>query len=335
MASKLKLIPDIAPKEMGWKCKVVVVEKTSTRTSQKGNGTYQHLWLMDTEENKVQATIFAQNIKALENTLVPLKTYLISNAYVKNTEERFRSAFGHTQWTITGSTRIEESDDDHSPLVESCFQFTPFDELQNYLDTDVEIAFAGIAVDVRPKRKIPSNNKVAATVQDIVLVTSFKVISLSTKANSSILINPKFEKLSGLREWVQRNKDILTEIIFQKSYDLPNISWMSYAQLNEMYFCNYYKYMHARALPRARCNVHITDATGSISASLFGEVAEKFLQLPAETLMKDCLTSEDFIKARDLNCPVQDRLIYMNYFEAAMEGLVMLSEIVSGKCWVW
>jgi hypothetical protein len=49
MASKLKLIPDIAPKEMGWKCKVVVVEKTSSRTSQKGNGTYQHLWLMDTE----------------------------------------------------------------------------------------------------------------------------------------------------------------------------------------------------------------------------------------------------------------------------------------------
>jgi hypothetical protein len=47
MAFELKLIPDIAPREQGWTCKVVVVEKTSSRTSQKGNGTYQHLWLMD------------------------------------------------------------------------------------------------------------------------------------------------------------------------------------------------------------------------------------------------------------------------------------------------
>ncbi|CAI9776597.1 unnamed protein product [Fraxinus pennsylvanica] len=87
MAVKLKLIPDIAPRELGWTCKVVVVEKTSSRTSQKGNGTYQHLWLMDTVENKVQATIFGQNIKALESTLVPSRTYLILNAYVKSTDE--------------------------------------------------------------------------------------------------------------------------------------------------------------------------------------------------------------------------------------------------------
>lgn len=87
----------------------------------------------------MQATIFAQNIKALENTLVPSKTYLISNAYVKQTNERFRSTCGNTQWTISGSTRIEKVNENHIPLVESCFQFTTFDELHKHIDMDTEI----------------------------------------------------------------------------------------------------------------------------------------------------------------------------------------------------
>ncbi|CAI9780287.1 unnamed protein product [Fraxinus pennsylvanica] len=117
---------------------------------------------------------------------------------------------------------------------------------------DTEIAYVGVAVDV----------------------TSFKGISLSTKANSSIFIDPKFEKLVELRKWSERNKEIANHFG---------------SKLNEMYLCNYCKYMHARAIPRARCSVTIGDHTGNIIASLFGDVAEKFLHLPAEKIMKDNL----------------------------------------------
>ncbi|XP_022860105.1 replication protein A 70 kDa DNA-binding subunit D-like, partial [Olea europaea var. sylvestris] len=170
-------------------------------------------------------------------------------------------------------------------------------------------------------------------------VTSFKGISLSMKANSSIFVNPKFQKLAKLRQWSEGNKEILTEMITQKTYDLSNTpaippplknriistrdisentsirkpfwitgkvemstrsrslwymacdtcGWMSFARLNEMYLCNYCKYMHARAVPRAKCSVNIKDHTGNIIASLFGDVAEKFLHLPAEKIMKDAI----------------------------------------------
>ncbi|CAI9782924.1 unnamed protein product [Fraxinus pennsylvanica] len=208
---------------------------------------------------------------------------------------------------------------------------------------DTEIAFVGIVVDVRPKRKIPNIN-VDSTVQALFLlmkvklqaivltiwdnfidregaeiadclmkkpiivgnhlkVTSFKGISLSTKANSSIFIDPKFEKLVELRKWTERNKEMLTEMIVQKTYDLPNTSTIPLPLNGRVIYIKDLlentstrkpfwirgKYMHARAIPRARCSVSIGDHTGNITASLFGNLAEKFLHLPAEKIMKDNL----------------------------------------------
>ncbi|XP_022865588.1 uncharacterized protein LOC111385433 [Olea europaea var. sylvestris] len=89
--------------------------------------------------------------------------------------------------------------------------------------------------------------------------------------------------------------------------------WISFAQLNEMYFCNYCKHMHARTISRARCNVQLSDNTGTITASLFGDVAENFLKLPAEKLMKDSITLEHFINAQDSSYAIEDHFIYMKF----------------------
>ncbi|KAL2502675.1 replication protein A 70 kDa DNA-binding subunit B-like [Forsythia ovata] len=52
--------------------------------------------------NKVQATIYDNNITAFQNKLLLSKTYLVSNATVKHTKAQYRSVAGDVQWTITG-----------------------------------------------------------------------------------------------------------------------------------------------------------------------------------------------------------------------------------------
>lgn len=84
--------------------------------------------------NKVQATIYAQDIQAFQDKFQLSKTYLVSNAQVKFTKSEYRAIAGDVQWTIIGRTRVEEVAETHTGILFSTYKFVPFDKLQDHMD---------------------------------------------------------------------------------------------------------------------------------------------------------------------------------------------------------
>ncbi|KAE9452740.1 hypothetical protein C3L33_15370, partial [Rhododendron williamsianum] len=103
-----------------WIAKVKVLEKWSPRSTQHSPVKYQKLILADAEGNRVQAMIYNDNIKKLEDTLQVYNTYLISNATVKFTMQtvKFTAIKYRTvdadfdwQWTIDASMKYATEND--------------------------------------------------------------------------------------------------------------------------------------------------------------------------------------------------------------------------------
>ena len=84
--------------------------------------------------NKVQATIYAQDIQAFQDKFQLSKTYLVSNAQVRFTKSEYRAIAGDVQWTINGRTRVEEVEETHTGILFSTYKFAPFDKLQDHMD---------------------------------------------------------------------------------------------------------------------------------------------------------------------------------------------------------
>jgi hypothetical protein len=89
--------------------------------------------------NRVHATIWDNNISAFENELTLGKTYLISNAYVRHPKNDYRLCTGDVQWTISGTTRVEEIQENNDSLLFSTFHITPFEDFEKYMDMDTDI----------------------------------------------------------------------------------------------------------------------------------------------------------------------------------------------------
>ncbi|KAL2494103.1 Replication factor-A C terminal domain-containing protein [Forsythia ovata] len=60
---------------------------------------------------------------------------------------------------------------------------------------------------------------------------------------------------------------------------------ISSADFNETYECVFCKFSHAVAVPRARVYLELEDSTGSLSGTMIGDTAEKFLQYTGKQLM--------------------------------------------------
>lgn len=102
---------------------------------------------MNEKGNKVHATIWDNNISAFENELTLGKTYLISNAYVRHRKGDYK-LHGDVQWTISGTTGIEEIQENNDALLFSTFHITLFHDFEKYMDTDTDIAALAIAIDI-------------------------------------------------------------------------------------------------------------------------------------------------------------------------------------------
>ncbi|GMN65417.1 hypothetical protein TIFTF001_034487 [Ficus carica] len=81
--------------------------------------------------NKVQATIYAQDIQAFQDKFQLSKTYFVSNAQVKFTKPQYRAIAGDVQWTINGRTRVEEVDETHTGILFSTNKARADVELQD------------------------------------------------------------------------------------------------------------------------------------------------------------------------------------------------------------
>ncbi|KAL2454448.1 DEAD-box ATP-dependent RNA helicase 24 [Abeliophyllum distichum] len=264
MAFQPKLIPDVSPGQTSWTAKVVVAEKNVSRTAQRSPVKYQNMVLVDPQGNKVHATIYNNDITAFQDTLLLSKTYLISNATVRHTDPKYKATAGPVQWTINGRTRIEELDENHDDLVFSTYDLVSFDNLQEYMDSKDEIGVVGLAIGILPKKVVQTKNGSESHIQEIILVnerfqtvllrmwdrfvdnechqisaimndrpvilgknlrvSSFNGMAVSTKANSSIVINPSFQGVHYLTVWADENVEKLEEVVSHKTYLHPSMS---------------------------------------------------------------------------------------------------------------
>ncbi|KAL2474468.1 replication protein A 70 kDa DNA-binding subunit B-like [Abeliophyllum distichum] len=183
MGDKFQLIHDVSPGTAGWTVNVVVAEKFSPRVAQRSPTKYQNLILMDSEGSTVQATLYGQNITAFQDELILGKTYLISNALVKETNAEYKAKSGEMQWTISGRTRIRRVEENNSNLLISTYSFTDFEDLPKYMDSNVDIS-----------------------------------LSISTKADSSFFIDGEFELVQEFKSWTHTNSEIIDNMISEKHY---------------------------------------------------------------------------------------------------------------------
>ncbi|KAL2539735.1 Replication protein A 70 kDa DNA-binding subunit B [Abeliophyllum distichum] len=352
MGDKFQLIHDVSPGTTGWTVKVVVAEKFSPRVAQRSPTKYQNLTLMDSEGSTVQATLYGQNITAFQDELLLGKTYLISNALVKETNAEYKAKSGEIQWTISGRTRIRRVEENNSNLLISTYSFTDFEDLPKYMDSNVDISkFDTVLltmwetfVDNECKYICQNLRKKLILIGKHLKVTSFNGLSISTKADSSFFIDGEFELVEEFKSWGHTNSEIIDNMISEKHYltstpsklssklsvptaekdftEIKNIQglktvkqffWIkgkaSVKVLNQTYWymscnncnkissenygdiypCVFCKCTDAKAIPRAKVYMQLTDPTGYINATAIGNPAEYFLQSNAEILMNQTL----------------------------------------------
>ncbi|KAL2544292.1 Uncharacterized protein Fot_13525 [Forsythia ovata] len=105
-------------------------------------------------------------------------------------------------------------------------------------------------------------------------------MAVSTKSNSSVLINPSFEGVHHLRIWAAANIERLDEIVSQKSY-LESSMFVKVCPPAKHKICK------IKDIPvlLSEAYIQIKDCTGCIDATIMGEMAEAFLRSTAMTLM--------------------------------------------------
>ncbi|KAL2542507.1 Replication protein A 70 kDa DNA-binding subunit E [Abeliophyllum distichum] len=249
MGDKFQLIHEVSPGTAGWTVKVVVAEKFSPRVAQRSPTKYQNLILMDSEGSTVQATLYGQNITAFQDELILGKTYLISNALVKETNAEYKAKSGEMQWTISGRTRIRRVEENNSNLLISTYSFTDFEDLPKYMDSNVDISVVGIIIDIKPRRIIQTRFGKECQVQDLVLINKrfdtvlltmweafvdneCKYISQNLKKKAcsdwkasqsnviqcSFFVDGEFELVEEFKCWGHTNSEIIDNIVSEKHY---------------------------------------------------------------------------------------------------------------------
>ncbi|KAL2494349.1 replication protein A 70 kDa DNA-binding subunit B-like [Forsythia ovata] len=139
MAHMYKSILDVGVQQGQWTSKVIVAKKSVPKKSQLTRLTYQNFVFIDLQENKVQCTIYNNDITAFQNTLIWSNTYLILNAAMKLTDPRNKVTLGPTQWTINGRTKVQLIEEDNQALLFLTYNLVLFRDLQQHIDMDSEL----------------------------------------------------------------------------------------------------------------------------------------------------------------------------------------------------
>ncbi|KAL2456832.1 hypothetical protein Fot_56634 [Forsythia ovata] len=153
--------------------------------------------------------------------------------------------------------------------------------------------------------------------------SSTKGMAVSTKSNSSVLINPSFEGVHHLRIWAAANKERLDEIVAQKSY-LESSMLVKVCPPAKHRICK------IKDIPvlLSEAYIQIKDCTGCIDATIMGEMAESFLRSKAMTLMN--LTTPDkqsFIQAIRTSID-EEQILYVRATERDAEGTIVKYDVV-------
>ncbi|KAF4351824.1 hypothetical protein F8388_005102 [Cannabis sativa] len=286
-----------------WTTRVVVSEKFTERRSQHTSNRYQHMVLSDSEGNSVQATLYEDSIDLFRDKLKLHRTYYISNAYVKHAPKSHTLTNNAFQWTINSSTLIEEAKETEAVITIPQRSLVSFSELQNYVKTNTEIDLLGIVVAIKDPRDIQTIHG-PTKLQEITIVNTECEVnkefllqqSSKTDDSSSSSATPPppgdFKDLSTITSTTNKSdhywvKASIALTNFQQRFayiacNKCNIS--TGAELEETFDC--IKGHEGKGVGRSCVQVHLKDNTTALPATLFGSIANKFLNCSTAQLLQ-------------------------------------------------
>ncbi|CDP01396.1 unnamed protein product [Coffea canephora] len=137
MARRCLSVQEVHDKMRRWTVLVQVVEKSHVLTS---NGSplirFQRLVLTDSEGNMVLAVIYGNDIHYFANLLQPFKRYYITGGTVKKQDAKYKVSDYHFSWVIHNKTLVEEYVEPNPPMLPCTFEFTKFENLFRFADTE-------------------------------------------------------------------------------------------------------------------------------------------------------------------------------------------------------
>nr|GME05635.1 ATP-dependent DNA helicase PIF1-like [Ipomoea batatas] len=211
----LVLIPAVTVDLHAWKCKVIVVHKHPVRESRSSPGKkYKAIIFQDSEGNKVQAMLYDNEIDGLDKRLKLHCTYTISNASVKPATEfvNLPDPNYRNLWNITRRTMIDDVVAGDGININELVQphITPFSDFYACLSSRQLIR---IQIDLQL-----SQGKFPIVIAQGVHVNAFQGITLSTRYDTTIEVNPPGQHATVLNKWKDNNLSVIYKTIVDKTY---------------------------------------------------------------------------------------------------------------------
>ncbi|KAF4348314.1 hypothetical protein G4B88_028215 [Cannabis sativa] len=266
-------------------------------------------------ETRIQAALFDDVIELYKNTLIMHKSYYISNAHVKRMDPRYNYLKNKYEWILNRSTLVEEvKEQEDQDVIPSppAFSFIPFTSFQQYMDSSarVDIILTKPIVAAKNLKVVPHQSMCIDNHYTSQLLQSGKIL-----ASSSYIAKPPPNKEIEQISFIQNVEEKKSHYWIKGTISLDNFHqkfwYMACEKCNrstgadfDAYFtCNYCwkdnekgkKEIEIKQKAIARCciQINIHDSTATLPATIFGEIAETFLECTAKKLMDE--TTEDGI----------------------------------------
>ncbi|CAA0830282.1 Unknown protein [Striga hermonthica] len=222
----------------GWTVLIQVVERSNIFVSQKDQSiSYRRFKFADSEGTQVGAVAYNSNLRESSPMLQLYKRYYISGAALKRADPKYMVGSYPFTWTITNHTLIQPCEDKLPEKLDCHIDCEKFGNLHRFVDTEDLQHVQGVVAHVFHMKDVG----VDAVNRDIVLineelvpmiltlwnafgeiegsqlaetinagnvvvamrvkVTTFHGLSLSTRTESSILINPPTPDAAALKQW--------------------------------------------------------------------------------------------------------------------------------------
>ncbi|XP_027096980.1 uncharacterized protein [Coffea arabica] len=333
-----------------WTAKVTVQEKQQVTSSISTPTRKQKFIFIDSEGSKVEGIIFNADIAIMSPRIEVYKKYLISNVQVKKIPENFRTTELAIQWIITSRTIIEEIVDDED-VIAAKFTYTNFTDLAQYMDRkDISVDIMGIVIATLDEKTVIVNSK-EARVQKLVLVNEeLQTLMLSmwnafidNEGSKIISEIQNYPVLIGRRLKVQNYNGQVEmpnalQTLLQREHTLDTILISLSKQIKKLLI-----YQISAQNTRCKFDVDLSDDTGTVTATMFGDLAEKLLTfttkeamehyfqnmvLPLEVLHEDLKSKKFLAYIRPVQVPLanaKQRFTMVYYKEASDEQVSVAS----------
>ncbi|KAG5524234.1 hypothetical protein RHGRI_031040 [Rhododendron griersonianum] len=244
--------------------------------------------------------IYNENTKKLEDTLEVYNTYLISNATVKFVAIKFRSVDYDWQWTIDASTLIQTFNESlsHEKLLN--IEFIPFEQFGQYADRKATIDILAAVAQVHTPKVFnkPGNPKAHEIIinNQEYIANKEKVEQLCDRflAKSIIRIVPKPEDkditpitdVPNTPETVSGKGNVLDPRKELYLWTKTSGTWLAATtEKPSVQERKFYLIASSATTKKVKFEVLLTDASGSMTATMFENHAEEYFLVNGKTLM--------------------------------------------------